>query len=142
MPHSTHASTVLTGGWRVLFGLALEPVIGVRAVFASSMIFISLSGCGPSENIPAPPTAMRPDVIVTLDGARHACDVALYSEPQGSAVSCADVVPFVRDELRLASGSTYDIRTAAKVDDAERAAVEASLNAAGYRFIGGAGRHR
>jgi hypothetical protein len=142
MPHSTHASTVPKGGWRLLFGSALVPVIRVRVVFTSGMIFISLAGCGPSENTPAPSTAMRPDVIITLDGARHNCDVALYSEPQGSAVSCADVVPFVRDELRLASGSIYDIRTAAKVDDAERAAVEASLNAAGYRFIAGAERHR
>jgi hypothetical protein len=96
-------------------------------------LFVSLAGCGP---------AARPDVIITLDGARHACVVALYSEPQGSAVSCAEVVPFVRDQLRVASGSTYDIRTIAKADDAERTNVEAGLKAAGYRFIGEADKQR
>ena len=76
-------------------------------------------------------------MIVTIDGARHDCIVALYSEPQGSTVSCGDVVPFVRDELRVASGSIYDIRTVPNVDAAERAGVEAALKNAGYRFIRG-----
>jgi hypothetical protein len=47
------------------------------------------------------------------------------------------VVPFVRDELRLPSGSIYDIRTIPDVDEAEMASVGANLKAAGYRFIGG-----
>jgi hypothetical protein len=100
------------------------------------MLFASLAGCGPSADNPHSASAARPDVIITLDGTRHACVVALYSEPQGSAVSCADVVAFVKDELRVSSGSTYDIRMIAKVDVAERTTVEAGLKAAGYRFIG------
>jgi hypothetical protein len=105
------------------------------------MILLSLAGCGQSANTPgSPPTAAKPDVIITVDGERHACVVALYSEPQGSAIPCADVVPFVKDELRLASGSSYDIRTIPKVDEEQVTTVEASLKGAGYRFIGGAGK--
>ena len=76
-------------------------------------------------------------MIITLDGVRHACVVALYNEALGSTIPCRDVVPFVRDELRVPSGSIYDIRTVANVDEAEITRVGASLKAAGYRFIGG-----
>jgi hypothetical protein len=110
------------------------------AVWGSNMVLVSLAGCGPSANTPDP--SMKSDVIVTLDGEHHTCVVALISEAQGSAVPCADVVPFVRDELRIASGSVYDIRTIAKVDDAERSKVEGSLKGAGYRFIGDADTRR
>jgi hypothetical protein len=120
-------------------------MIGARAVIASATVFTLLSGCGPSANtpVPAPPIAARPDVIVTIDSKRHSCVVALYSEAQGSTISCEDVIPFVRDELRLASGSIYDIRANPDADETVMARVEASLTGAGYRFIGGphAGRH-
>jgi len=107
------------------------------------MILLSLAGCGQSANTPeSPPTAAKPDVIITVDGERRACVVALNSEPQGSAIPCADVVPFLRDELRLASGSSYDIRTISQVDEAQVTTVDASLKGAGYRFIGGAGKRR
>jgi hypothetical protein len=113
---------------------------GVRAVMASATLFTLLSGCGPSANTAVavpPPIAARPDVIVTIDGKRHACVVALYSETQGSTISCEDVVPFVRDELRLASGSIYDIRANSDADGTVMAKVQTSLTNAGYRFIGG-----
>ena len=110
-----------------------------KLIFAYTLAFTLLTGCGPSaKNSPVPPPiAARPDVIVTIDAERRACVVALFSEALGSAISCGDVVPFVRDELRLASGSIYDLRTTAPVDAAELAKVEASLNGAGYRFIAG-----
>jgi hypothetical protein len=114
-------------------------MMGLRAVFASAVGLVLLMGCGKSASTPppAPPIAARPDVIVTLDSERHTCVVALYSEAQGSAISCDEVVPFVRDELRVTSGSIYDIRAIPIVDKAEMARVEASLQAGGYRFIGG-----
>jgi hypothetical protein len=98
-----------------------------------------MAGCGSSTSNPpaAPPIAARPDVIVTLNGGRHDCLVALYNEALGSTVPCDDVVRFVRDELRVASGSVYDIRTIATADPAEMNQVAGSLNGAGYRFIGG-----
>ena len=108
---------------------------------AVTAVFVALAGCGSSTNTPATgsaPIAARPDLIVTIDGVHHACVVALYTEPQGSSIACDDIVPFVRDELRLASGSGYDIRTTPDVDPAQRAKVESSLKGAGYRFIGGA----
>ncbi len=114
-------------------------MMGVRAAFAS-VVGLLLAGCGQSANTPPPappPIAAKPDVIVTLDGEHHTCLVALYSEAQPSSISCDDVVPFVRDELRVKSGSIYDIRTTPKVDEAERAKVESSLKGAGYRFIEG-----
>ena len=127
-PGATHSS------------VARSAAMGVSAVFGSTMILILLAGCGSSTNAPPsvePRIAARPDVIVTLDGKRHACLVALYSEAQGSIVACEDIVPFIRDELRVSSGSIYDIRTIPDVDPAEMAKVETSLKSAGYRFIGG-----
>ena len=83
-------------------------MIDIRALFATA-VFTLLAGCGSSTNTPnpaSPPIAAKPDVIVTIDGKRHACVVALLSEAQGSSVPCGDVIPFVRDELRLPSGSS------------------------------------
>jgi hypothetical protein len=93
-----------------------------------------VAGCGSGT---PPKIAERPDVIVTLDGKRHSCVVALEKEPQGSTVPCKETVSFVKDELRVQPGSIYDIHTVANVGDAEIASVRAALDAAGYRFIGG-----
>jgi hypothetical protein len=119
-------------------------VSNVYAALAATAAFLLLSGCGRSANTPASaaPIAARPDVVITFDGKRHTCSVALYSEANGSSVSCGDVVPFVRDELRLSSGSIYEIRAAADVDEAEISKVDASLKGAGYRFIGGPRKDR
>jgi hypothetical protein len=117
-----------------------ERVRARGAIIASTAVFIFLSGCGRSANTPgavAPSIASRPDVTVTFDGKRRKCVVALPSEAQGSSISCADVVPFVKDELRLPSGSFYDIRKIPDVDEAEIARVRADLSGAGYRFVGG-----
>lgn len=120
---------------------------GIRTVLAPTTVSILLAGCGQPANTPAaaPPTqapaapavAAKPAVIVTLDGVHHDCIVALYSEPQGSTISCDDVLSFIRDELRVASGSVYDLRSAANVEDAERTKVDTALKNAGYRFIRG-----
>jgi hypothetical protein len=111
----------------------------MRRVLAISAPLL-LMGCGPSSNAPAPvppAVAAKPDVMITFDGERHTCVVALPSEAQGSIVPCADVIPFMRDELRIASGSIYDTRTIAKADEAEVAKTTQNLKDAGYRFIGG-----
>jgi hypothetical protein len=111
-------------------------MIHIRAVFPPIVVLMLLNGCGPSASAP-PPIAAKPNVIVSLDGKTHACVVALYSEKNGSSIACAEVVPFVRDELRLPKGSIYDLRTISAVDEAEVAKVGASLKGAGYRYIGG-----
>jgi hypothetical protein len=114
-------------------------MIGLRKITVPAAAFISLTGCGSSTNAPAsasPLIAAKADVVVTVDGAHHACVVALRSEAQGSNISCDDLVPFVRDELRLASGSICEIRTTPGVDAAQVAKVEASLKGAGYRVSG------
>lgn len=102
---------------------------------------VLLAGCGSSTNAPAPESApaiaAKPDVIITVDGVQHACVVALYSEPYGSTIPCTDVIPFLRDELKVPSGAVYDLRTTATVDPAEVLKVRANLTDAGYRFIGG-----
>ncbi len=101
------------------------------------MSAVALAGCAPSASPTAPPkNAARAEVIVTLDGGRHTCVVALYNEPQGSMVPCRDVVSFIKDELRVASGAVYDVRTIPDVDKDELARVAASLDGAGYRFVG------
>jgi hypothetical protein len=111
----------------------------MRRILAISAPLL-LIGCGSSNNAAAPVTAAmtaHPAAIITFDGERHMCVVALSSEAQGSIVPCADLVPFIRDELRLASGSIYDTRTIGKFDAAEMAKTTQNLNDAGYRFNGG-----
>jgi hypothetical protein len=102
------------------------------------------AGCGSSSNTPAPgaasvtpPIADKPDVIITVDGAHHNCVAALYNEAQGSTVPCAELIPFIRDELRIPSGSIYDIHSVPAGDNTEVTQVRKSLTEAGYRFIGG-----
>jgi hypothetical protein len=109
----------------------------MNALCTAIIVAIPLGGCGQSATPVPPPIAARADVIVTLDGKQHACVVSLYSEAQGSIVPCGDIVPFLRDELRVPSGAIYDIRTIADVDDAEMAKIGGNLKGAGYRFIGG-----
>lgn len=111
-------------------------MIGVRAVLACTCLgSMLLAACGQSANTPAAPppaVAAKADVIVTLDGAKRDCLVALSSEAQGSMISCDEVGAFVRDELRVPRGSKYDIRTVANVDAAKITKVEAGLKDAGY----------
>ena len=95
---------------------------------------LALAGCGSSS--PAGHVA-NADVLVTFDGKHHACVVALKDEPQGSSVSCDEVVPFVRDELRVPSGARYDTRSVADFDKATIDRVEASLKGAGYQPVAG-----
>jgi hypothetical protein len=107
------------------------------ATFCAPLLLI---GCGSSSHAPAPvsaPMTATPAAIITFDAERHTCVVALSSEPQGNLIPCADVAPFLRDELRLASGSIYDTCTIGKFDAAEMAKTTQSLNEAGYRFNGG-----
>jgi hypothetical protein len=115
-------------------------MIIARTVFAASLVFVLLAGCGKSTNAPgsgSAPIAARPDVIVTLDGPHHTCAVALYNEEHGSTVSCDEVAVFMRDELKVPSGSIYEIRTIPDVDESDETKVETSLKGEGYRFIGG-----
>jgi hypothetical protein len=114
-----------------------------RILILIIMTPLLLAGCGSSSNAPAagaastPRIADKPDVIITVDGAHHNCVAALYSEAQGSTVPCADLIPFIRDELRIPSGSIYDIHPVPAGDNTEMSKVRTSLTDAGYRFIGG-----
>jgi hypothetical protein len=112
--------------------------VNAHRTLSALFIAVLLGGCSRSANTSgeaAAPIAGIPDAIVTFDGGRHACLVALRSETHGSTIPCGDVVPFLRDELRLPSGSVCGIRTIGVIDNAEMSRVEASLAAAGYRFI-------
>lgn len=98
-----------------------------------------LAGCGP-ETAPSSGAAQagqQADVIVTLDGVRHECVVALNKEEHGSAIACGDITSFLKDELRLAAGATYDLRTTPEVSREESTRVQENLNTAGYRWVGG-----
>lgn len=105
-----------------------------QASFVAVMMLVLLGGCGSAT---PPRIAEKPDVTITFDGQHHACAVALYTEAQGSTIPCGELIPFLRDELRLKRGSIYDVRTIPVVDEAEMARVGANLQEAGYRFIGG-----
>jgi hypothetical protein len=105
-------------------------------MLAATMLL--LAGCGKStSNSSATPIAARPDFTVKFDAKRRKCVVALATEAQGSVISCDQVNAFVKDELRLAGGSIYDVGTVAGGDEGETARIRAGLDCAGYRFIGG-----
>jgi hypothetical protein len=108
----------------------------LRAMIAV-VLAITLTACGSSSGSSSSRTAEKADVIITFDGKRHACVVALSTEAVGSAIPCSDLIPFLGEQLRLHSGSVYDINTIAPVDDGETAQAAADLKRAGYRFIGG-----
>jgi hypothetical protein len=113
----------------------------VRTAFVFGAALLLLAACGsrsagPASNAALPPPDEKADVTIFFDGSRHACVVSLASEAQGSSIPCKDVAAFVRDELRVASGSSYDLRMSG-AEDAEVASVRASLKGAGYRSVGG-----
>src|ERR1700733_13887313 len=115
-------------------------MMDARFVFVSFRMTALLPACGSSSTNSAATAALiaaKPDVIVTFDGKRHACLVALPSEQQGSEVACKEIVSFVKDELRVPSGSVYDVRVIPEFDPAERAGVESALKDAGYRIASG-----
>ncbi len=107
-----------------------------RAVCRSAaflMMLMTLMGWGKSTG----GTESAP--IVKYDGKRRKCVVVLPTEAQGSVIACDDVVAFVKDELRVPGNSIYDLGTIPESDPhpVEIARVRASLDGAGYRFIGG-----
>jgi hypothetical protein len=113
-------------------------MIDLRAILAPTIASLMLTGCGQSATGPAQgsaPAASKPDVTVTFDGKRRKCIVALSSEAQGNTIPCGDVVSFLKEELRVPGGATYDIRRIAQVDEAEVAKLGADLNRAGYRSV-------
>jgi len=93
-------------------------------------ITIVVAGCGSRTD--SPPA----DVIVTLDGVHHECVVALAKEEHGSSIACGEVIAFMKDELRLPTGATYDLRTTPEVSKDESTRLRENLNTAGYRFVG------
>jgi hypothetical protein len=112
-------------------------MIALRTVIAALLAAVLFSACGPSSGTSSGRLAEKANVTITFDGKRHACVVALSTETLGSTISCADLIPFLSEQLRLQSGAVYDIQTVAPVDDAGMAQAAASLKRAGYRFIGG-----
>jgi hypothetical protein len=117
---------------------------GALLLPALASMAMLLGACGSSTNAPAPlppqsasATAAKPDIIITVDGLQHACVVALYEEPNPNSIPCTDLIPFLRDELRVPSGAVYDLRTTPTADQAEVLKVRTSLKDAGYAFIGG-----
>jgi type IV pilus biogenesis protein CpaD/CtpE len=104
----------------------------------AALVLALLAGCGRPSNSPGtPPTAAaKPDIIVTVDVEHNACVVAKYGEPTGSTIGCAEVVPFVRDELRVQDGSSYELR-GPTADAPETNTVKAALDGAGFRYVGG-----
>ncbi len=115
--------------------------MNVRTAFGFAAALILLSACGsrsaePAYNASLSPTAEKADVTIVVDGAQHACVVSLASEAQGSSIPCKEVVAFIQDELRVASGSSYDLRLRG-AQDIEAGSLRASLREAGYRPVGG-----
>jgi hypothetical protein len=79
-------------------------MISIRSQFMAVTLCALATACARTTRAPSPvvpPIASRPDVIVTFDGERHACVVALFDEATGHAMSCEGVLPFIGDDLKL-----------------------------------------
>jgi hypothetical protein len=101
---------------------------------------ILLAGCGKPSETPPPAAADAggaADVTVTLDGVHHECVVTLAHEQHGSTIACSDIGAFLKDELRLSAGATYDLQTTPPVSAEELSTLKQGLNTAGYRMMGG-----
>ena len=106
-------------------------------IFASSSILVAACGsqsAGPATNVASSPTAEKADVTIVVDGARHACVVSLLREAQGSSIPCNEVIAFIKEELRVASGSSYDLRLHGAAES-EAASLRNSLRGAGFRPV-------
>lgn len=121
---------------RRIFRRVVMKMVRTAAFMALS---VSVVGCGAPSNAPTSVSSQpgkKADVLVTLDGVHHLCVVALSHEEQGSSIACSDIISFLKDELRVPSGATYDIRATPEIGDAESASVRENLKIAGYRFVG------
>lgn len=109
----------------------------MRELCVAAAVLISLAGCGRSSNSPSspPPGAAKPDIIVTVDGEHHACVVTKYGEPTGSTIGCSDVVAFVKDELRVRDGASYELRSSSSADRVEANKIKAVLDGVGFQFV-------
>jgi hypothetical protein len=106
------------------------------AAFAAASV---VAACGASNNAPTsvlPQSANKADVLVTLDSVHHECMVTLSKEEHGNSIACGDIIPFLKDELRLPTGATFDVRTTQEVSKADSGNLRKSLSAAGYRSVG------
>jgi hypothetical protein len=99
--------------------------VSARAAALGVLLGLVVVACGAPK--------VNAAVTVTLDGVHHVCNVELSAEAHPSSIACSDIVPFLRDELRLPSGAVYDLRSDQTVDAAELATVSANLKGAGYR---------
>ncbi len=129
----TSDTSARSPGMRTAVSAAYRPAIAL-------MLVAAIVGCGKSPGgKDSAPIASRADLTVKYDVKRRKCVVALPTEAQGSIIACDDVVPFIRDELKVPGGSIYDLGSIPDSDPhpAEIDKVRASLDGAGYRFIGG-----
>lgn len=114
------------------------PALRAASVFVTASILLAACGSpseGPASNAASQSTAEKADLTITYDGTQHACIVALASETQGSTIPCKEALTFARDELRVAIGSSYDLRMRG-ADEAEIASLSTSLKDAGYKPVG------
>ncbi len=114
----------------------------VRAAFffaAASILLVAACGsrsAEPAIDASPPSTSEKADVTIVVDGTSHACVVSLAREAQGSSIPCKEVIAFIKEELRFASGSSYDLRLRG-AEEADAVNLRTSLRDAGYRPLGG-----
>ena len=109
----------------------------VRAAFVFAAASILVAACGsrsaePATDASSPSSSEKADVTIVVEGASHACVVSLASEAQGSSIPCKEVIAFIKEQLRVASGSSYDLRLRG-AEEADAVALRLSLRDAGYR---------
>ena len=80
---------------------------------------------------------MKPDFVLTFDGPRGNCRVALASQEGVEILPLSKVVGFLRTVPSISGASRFEVITIPDVDVAEYDAVLAGLKAAGYRMTPG-----
>jgi hypothetical protein len=80
---------------------------------------------------------MNADALVTFNGPKNTCEVALRGSVSAQAMPSGEVVPYLVDEVKLPKGALFDIVTIPNVNVAEYEQVMAALKAAGYKRVPG-----
>jgi hypothetical protein len=115
-------------------------VLAGRAKLAALACCAVVLGCArptvaPTDSSPADGTV--PDAVITINGERHVCIVAVKDRSPDHWMACDAVVAFLQDEIKLRAGAVYDIRTVPDVDEADIHRLSKGLKIAGYHYLQG-----
>ena len=79
---------------------------------------------------------MKADVLITFNGPKNICEVALVGATP-KPLPCTQVVSYLVNDLKLPKGALFDVKTIPDVNVSEYESVMAALKTAGYNLTPG-----